>query len=170
MSAASNMLAIRIQKGRDGPDVLACTRSDGTRTWQRLQRGIPIHDLTHFAVEKVLGLRDGFFGLIGRGSDITAFAQAEKRDELPPAAAWEEYVVSLLLTELSDGIERDAGEFDMTLSAMLAGRAEPARRTIAGDELASIRALVRELAARWRGLEPGGAIALELECEPTHVG
>jgi len=167
MSALPTQLSIRIQKGRDGPDVLACTRGDGTRTWQRLQRGIPVHDLTHYAVERVLGLRDGFFGLVGRGWDITAFAEAEKRAGLPPAAEWEEYVVSLLLTELSDGMQRDAREFDATLSTMLAGRARLARRAIADAELASIRELVRELVERWRGLEPGGAIDLALECEPV---
>jgi hypothetical protein len=167
MTESLAKLSIRLQKGRDGPDVLACVRADGTRTWQRLQRGIPMHDLTHYAVERVLGLRDGFFGLVGRGWDITAFTQPETRDHLPPAAGWEEYVVSLLLTEMSDGIERDAADFNATLSAMVAGHTEIDPREFTDAELASVRTLVRELAAQWRGLSPGGAMSLELACETT---
>ena len=51
-------LKLRLQKGRDGPDVLVCVRADGTRTWHRLHRAIPVHDLTHYAFETTLGLRE----------------------------------------------------------------------------------------------------------------
>jgi hypothetical protein len=158
------MLSIRMQRGRDGPDVLTCVRADGTRTWQRLQRGIPVHDLTHYAVEKALGLREGFFGLVARGWDITAFAKPENRDKLSPEADWEEFVVNLLLTEMSDGAKLVAAEFNTTLSAMIAGRLEAAPRAFTENELASIRALMRELTGRWLALKPGQALDLELDC------
>jgi hypothetical protein len=161
------MLTIRLQKGRDGPDVLTCVRADGSRTWHRLQRGIPVHDLTHFAVEKALGLREGFFGLVARGWDITAFTNPETRDRVPSEAGWEEFVVSLLLTEMSDGAERDAAEFNTTLSEMLAAGGVTRHRAFTDDELAAIRALVRELTAQWRSLKPGAAMDLELACEST---
>jgi len=32
-------MQIRLKKGRDGPDSLACVRDDGTSTWRRIQRG-----------------------------------------------------------------------------------------------------------------------------------
>ena len=49
---------VRLKKGRDGPDSLACVREDGTSTWRRIQRGLAFHDLAHYAVETELGIRD----------------------------------------------------------------------------------------------------------------
>jgi hypothetical protein len=164
MTKPATQLSIRLQRGRDGPDVLTCVRADGTRTWQRLQRGIPVHDLTHYAVEKALGLREGFFGLIARGWDITAFANPENRDKLSPEAGWEEFVVNLLLTEMSDGAELDADEFNATLSAMIAGRLDVAPRAFTAAELASMRARRSELTGRWLALKPGEVLDLELDC------
>jgi hypothetical protein len=67
-------LAIQIEKRADGRATLRCTRGDGSVTWQ-VQRArhaafFPLHDLTHYAVETVLGFRRGFFGLIADGWDI----------------------------------------------------------------------------------------------------
>src|SRR5215207_7563384 len=66
-------LTIRIKKNADGTAALTCTRADGSVTWQRQQgtQGMffPRHDLTHFAVETVLGHRRGFYGLVADGWD-----------------------------------------------------------------------------------------------------
>ena len=52
-------LLIRIKKKTDGAAALSCIRPDGTTTWQRqdgrLGAFFPLHDLTHYAVETVLG-------------------------------------------------------------------------------------------------------------------
>jgi hypothetical protein len=153
-------LAIRLQKGRDGPDVLTCVRSDGSRTWHRLQRGLPVHDLAHYAVESVLGLRQGFYGLVARGWDITAFDSPDNRARLTPEALWEEFVVSLLLTELSDGEEREPEDFNATLRAMTAAHASIEPRDLTAGELEAVRSKLRELLRRWNSLGAGGAIDL----------
>ena len=155
-------LSIRLQRGRDGPDVLTCIRPDGTRTWQRLQRGLPVHDLAHYAVESVLGLHEGFFGLIAQGWDITAFEAPENRGKLTPDAICEEFIVSLFMTEMSDGEERELSEFNATLAAMIAGRNSIEPRALTAAELASIRAKVGDLTARWVALAPGQALDLRL--------
>ena len=53
-------LVIAIKKKTDGSASLACRRADGTVTWQRQEgaqgRFFPRHDLTHYAVETVLGM------------------------------------------------------------------------------------------------------------------
>ena len=58
-------LLIRIKKKTDGSAALSCTRADGTTTWQRqdgqLGAFFPLHDLTHYAVETVLGLPRAFY-------------------------------------------------------------------------------------------------------------
>lgn len=52
-------MVIQLKKGRDGPSTLACVRSDGSRTWGKEHPFFPLHDLTHCAVESVLGVRSG---------------------------------------------------------------------------------------------------------------
>src|SRR5438309_3304320 len=72
-----NDLLIRIKKKSDGSAALSCLRADGSVTWQRQtgQQGrfFPLHDLTHYAVETVLGYARGFYGLVAEGWDLTDF-------------------------------------------------------------------------------------------------
>ncbi|HEY5060709.1 MAG TPA: hypothetical protein VII52_04185, partial [Gemmatimonadaceae bacterium] len=71
-------LIIRIKKKSDGSAALSCIRADGTTTWQqqngKLGRFFPLHDLTHYAVESVLGFRNAFYGLVASGWDLADFA------------------------------------------------------------------------------------------------
>ena len=66
-------MVIQLKKGRDGPATLACVRVDGTRTWGKEHPFFPVHDITHCAVESVLGYDQAFFGLIAAGWDIDDF-------------------------------------------------------------------------------------------------
>ena len=63
-------LKVRFTRGKDKKDVLSVTRKDGSQSWQHQQPGIPVHDLTHFAVESALHLENGFYGLLAQGWDI----------------------------------------------------------------------------------------------------
>src|SRR3954454_18258245 len=91
-------IVIRIKKARDGRTALSCTRADGTTTWQRQQGGqaafFPRHDLTHYAVETTLGLREAFFGLVASGWDMSDFGSPWPRGALPPQANVAELIVS----------------------------------------------------------------------------
>jgi hypothetical protein len=60
-------LQINLKKISDEQASLNCRRADSTVTWSRVHPFYPRHDLSHFAVETVLGLRQGFFGLIAEG-------------------------------------------------------------------------------------------------------
>ena len=74
---------IQLKKGRDGPATLACVRADGTRTWGKEHPFFPVHDLTHCAVESVLGFDQAFFGLIAKGWDIDDFAKPRASRAMP---------------------------------------------------------------------------------------
>ena len=56
---------------------MSCTRADGTVTRQRQDPAkaqfFVRHDLTHYALETVLGHRRGFYGLVAEGWDFTDF-------------------------------------------------------------------------------------------------
>ena len=62
-------------------------RDDGTRTWGKLHPFFPEHDLTHFAVEGVLGLTEAFFGLVRSGWQLDDFSTPGLRARLPELTA-----------------------------------------------------------------------------------
>ena len=156
-------LRIRLLKGRDGPDTLACVRADGSSTWHRLHPSTAMHDLTHYALETTLGLRDGVFGLIARGWDLADFESPAKRAELPADAIWEEFVVGLLQVEFSDGREDGSEEFNAALAAALRGGGVSAGRVLTGADLDRARSAVRDLAGQWRAIRPGEGLDLDLD-------
>ena len=84
------MLTIRIKKQSDGSAALSCTRPDGSVTWQRQEgthgRFFPLHDLTHYAVETVLGYQNGFYGMVARGWNMTDFGAPWPRGRIPADA------------------------------------------------------------------------------------
>jgi hypothetical protein len=65
------VIVVRVTRGRDGKDRLSVDRPDRSSTWQLRPPGFGVaHDLTHLAVENVLGLADGFYGLLAAGWDL----------------------------------------------------------------------------------------------------
>lgn len=161
-------MQIRLKKGRDGPDSLACVRDDGTSTWRRIQRGLALHDLAHYAVETELGVADGFYGLVAGGWSFEAFAVAEERTRIPPGAIWVELLVNAFLTEAASGelLEADAFHASVSQSAAKLGIAIP--RRLDDEPVARIRATIVSLVARWRALAPGKT--LELAFRPVSTG
>ena len=76
-------LIIRIKKKTDGEAALTCERADGSVTWQRqegqLGRFFPLHDLTHFAVESVLGFDARVFRSDRRPAGTSGTSAAHRR-------------------------------------------------------------------------------------------
>jgi hypothetical protein len=153
-------MQIRLKKGRDGPDSLACVREDGSSTWRRIQRGLAIHDLAHLAVESELGVGDGFFGLVEGGWSFEAFADAEERARIPPAAIWVEFLVNAFLTEAMSGECLDDEAFHAGIVQSSAKIGVPVPRKLEAGEIARVRASIVAFAARWRALEPGDTLEL----------
>jgi len=116
-------MRVEIKKGRDSRPTLVCVRADGSRTWSRVHPFFPLHDLTHYAVESVLGLTEAFFGLVASGWALEAFADRATRARLPAEAVWAEHVVGLL-------------------------------------DLAAVRTLRADRAARWAAVAPGATLEL----------
>lgn len=153
-------MQIRLKKGRDGPDSLACVREDGTSTWRRIQRGLALHDLAHYAVETEIGVENGFFGLVAGGWSFEAFAEAEERARIPPEAAWVEFVVNQFLTEAASGelYDEDAFHENVSRAVEKSGLSNP--RRLEAEELARVRGRIVALVTHWRALEPGDTLEL----------
>lgn len=163
-------LLIRMQKKRDGSVTHTCVRRDGSATWQRHQgaqaRFFPLHDLTHYAVETVLGMRRGFYGLVAEGWDFADFGTPWPRGPLPDDSDPAELVAGFLDGEGASGQPWTAAE----LNEKVRGYAGPPRTwttyRLTDDDLAAIRARRRELYAVWKALPEGETLELPFEIAP----
>src|SRR4051794_36473887 len=108
-------LKVEIVKQQDGSGLLRCTRGDHSVTWQKQTTHaahFALHDLTHFAVEAVLGHRNGFFGLLAAGWAIEDTTGKGARGSLPDEAVEVEKIVGLFDIERTSGTLWSAEEFN----------------------------------------------------------
>ena len=154
-------LKVRFTRGKDKKDVLSVVREDGSQSWQHQQRGIPAHDLTHFAVESTLGLRDAFYGLLAQGWDITRLTDRDVRNYLPPEGLWTELVVGLIQTEQLSSEPLSVVEFNATLEREFENFGIKGGRQLTDPELHRIRESLAALMMRWRSLKPGESMSLD---------
>jgi hypothetical protein len=159
-------LTIRIKKSTDGRSALSCTRSDGTTTWQSLNatqgRFFPRHDLTHYAVETVLGHHRGFYGLLAAGWDLTDFGTPWPRGRIPPEAVLSETVVGLMDLERATGERVTAADVNARL-AELCAETGIAAAELSDSQLDQIRRRRAELFAEWDAVRAGDALELPFD-------
>ena len=165
----SQPMVIRIKKGADGRTALSCTRSDGTSTWQRQEGAqasfFPRHDLTHYAVETVLGLREGFYGLVAGGWDLSDFGTPWPRGKLPKDANLIEIIVGFFDRERASGELGTAEELNVDLAAYCEQNGIQVPEEFTEEHLSLVRQKRGQLFARWEAVEPGEA--LELPFDPA---
>jgi len=162
-------MVIRIKKGADGRTSLSCTRADGTSTWQRQEGAqasfFPRHDLTHYAVETVLGQRRGFYGLVAGGWDLSDFGTPWPRGKLPKDANLSEIIVGFFDRERASGEMGTAEELNAELAAYCGENDLPAPDAFTEEHLWLVRQKRGDLFTRWEAVELGGA--LELSFDPA---
>jgi len=158
-------MIIQLKKGRDGPSTLACVRADGSRTWSKLHPFFPVHDLTHCAVETVLGFREAFFGSVASGWSIDDFAEPGTASRLSTEAVVAECIVGIFDLERAGGQVYTAEEFNAALAAALRGQRMPAFRELEERELQRVRALRAELVSRWWAVAPGDTLEVAFPAE-----
>jgi hypothetical protein len=163
-------LRLQLKKTKDGRPSLACVRDDGTRTWARLHPFFPVHDLTHCAVESVLGFDRGFFGLVASGWEIDAFTEKGISARLPAQVHWAESIVALLDLERAEGTISAAADLNARLAERLGGQGVPPFRPIADAELVAIRHLRDALQGRWLALRPGDTLEVGFPTTAADLG
>jgi hypothetical protein len=161
-------LLIRIKKKTDGSAALSCVRPDGSTTWQRqegqLGRFFPLHDLTHYAVETVLGFQRAFYGLLADGWDLSDFGTSGSRGKIPDEAGLAESVVGFFDLERMTGERATAEEMNARLQSFRADRGlPPTAFRVTDEQIARIRALRADLFARWNAVPPGEALELSFD-------
>jgi hypothetical protein len=166
---AAPPIVIRIKKGADGRTSLSCTRADGTTTWQRQQGAqasfFPRHDLTHYAVETVLGQRGGFYGLVAAGWDLSDFGTPWPRGQLPKNANLSEIIVGFFDRERASDQMGTVDELNEEVANFCAEHGLTAPEKFTDQDLSRVRQKRGELFAQWEAVKPGGA--LELAFDPA---
>ncbi|GAC1514234.1 MAG: hypothetical protein NVS1B4_01420 [Gemmatimonadaceae bacterium] len=161
-------LLVRIKKKSDGSAALSCQRADGSVTWQRQEGGhglfFPRHDLTHYAVETVLGVRRGFYGLVSEGWNFSDFDKPWPRGRLPAEANVAEVIVGFLDIQRATGERWDADELNAKVSEFCVDRGIPSGTPVSAVDLERIRSARRDLFARWDAVRPGGTLELAFSC------
>lgn len=161
-------LIVRIKKKTDGDAALSCVRADGSVTWQRqegqLGRFFPLHDLTHFAVESVLGFDRAFYGLISSGWDITTFAEPGTKNRLPEEAGLAELIVGFFDLEQRTGVLGNAEDFNWKIDTYFDEHKTPRPAfRITDEQIAAIRERRAELFGRWRSVPAGETLELRFQ-------
>ncbi|MFN2636028.1 MAG: hypothetical protein ABR585_03250 [Gemmatimonadaceae bacterium] len=166
---SSYAMVIRIKKGADGRTALSCDRPNGTTTWQRLQGGqatfFPRHDLTHYAVESVLGLGQGFFGLVADGWDLSDFGTPWPRGTLPSEANLVEMIVGFFDRERASGELGTADELNQHLASYAREHKISSPSPFSEADLDRVRQKRGELFRLWDELPPGQSLALPFDVE-----
>ncbi len=157
-------MLIELTKTNDEGSLLRCRRADESVTWQRHDsaRGsfFARHDLSHFAVETVLGLHDAFFGLIASGWEIAETTGKTAKGPLPDAALAIEHLVGMFDMERASGVPVTANEVNEYATAFAAcfGREAPIK--LSRETLERIRAEIALLDDRWREVSVGETLSL----------
>ncbi len=163
-------LTIRIKHHADGAASLSCTRADGSVTWQR-QNGrlgtvFPPHDLTHLAIETVLGYRRAFYGLIADGWELDDFAAPWPRGPVPTEALEVELIVGFFDAERRSMSRWDADEFNEHGATFVAASKHAGRLPapiLTQAQIDAVRQQRDELFARWNAVPPGETLELTFD-------
>lgn len=157
-------LQVQFTKRSDGNVIIRCTRQDGSVTWQRYDKQagfFSFHDLSHLAVETVLELRDGFYGLIADGWDITEMDGKGPRGKLPYYATFAEHMVGLVLAERAGVAEqRTAAELNSQIEEMTG---QPIKNPLTDLQLESVRERIASLFRDWAAIPAGGKLDLAFD-------
>src|SRR3954463_885646 len=167
--AGGPRLVIRIKKNADGRSALSCARSDGTTTWQSMKNAqaafFPRHDLTHYAVETVLEHRNGFYGLVASGWDLSDFGAPWPRGRIPKEAVLSEMIVGLLDLERGTGHLAQPEDVNDRLRQFCEENGMPDPTPLTADDLARVRQRRGELFAMWDAVKAGDALELPFQLD-----
>jgi hypothetical protein len=110
------------------------------------------HDLSHFAIEKMLGYKTAFMGMLNNGMEIKDFENREKRKQMAVTdeAVYAENMANIFLMEIAQGVLED---FNKTLSdAFKPMNNQLKALSLSNSEILSIRNYLKKLIAQWKEL------------------
>lgn len=164
-------MLIRFKKLTGGVAV-TCVRVDGSIAVQRSGHGafFALHDLLHYAVERSLGYRQAFWGLMEAGWDFATFG--DRRDQryrqMPDEALWAEHLVAVVQRRMAEGAWEDGQNLlqvftDEVNAEWLSALQDVCRKPLplSPDQSKSICVLADDLWNQWARVPVRGTLELE---------
>lgn len=158
-------MVVTLTKLEVKPHVLRCVRDDGSATWFQASASnaefFAAHDLSHFAIETVLGYRTAFYGLVAAGRDLDDFGSqggvADTRKYSDEAIHAEE-AANLMLLAVREDYDFDGFWEILTMAHDSAVSPLP---SVSREQFDAIKAKLSELLEAWRALAIGESLSLE---------
>ncbi len=154
-------MIITLNKHADKSPTLTCIRDDSSVTWQNYgnQGGFfPVHDLTHYAVETIMGYRFAFWGMIADGRELEDFGSGDAAT-FHPEAIYAEVLAGLLTTAEGRGSVLTYDEIVETVNIKTA-EISITQIALTSVQLLMIRAKAGILVAQWMALTSGETMEL----------
>ena len=145
-------MELQITKNTGKLHVILYKRNNGSETWMKADDYFVRHDLSHYAIEKILHYTTAFMGMLNNGMDIRDFENHEKRKSLTVTKeAWyAENMANLFLIEITQGRFEDFNAVSASAFANMALDMEPPN--LAAESINAIRNYLEELLTRWKNL------------------
>ena len=122
------------------------------------------HDLSHYAIEKILGYKTAFMGMLNNGMEINDFENQEKRKQIAitEEAVYAENMANLFLMETAQGNFED-------FNKILQDSFRPMHKNLSAPiltekEIFCVRKYLKQLITEWKELPAGERIYLDYEC------
>jgi len=145
-------MKLQITKNVNKPHFILYRRDDGSTTWMHSDDFFVMHDLSHFALEKTLGYKTAFMGMLNNGMEIKDFENREKRNQMAitAEAIYAENMANLFLMQISQG------NFD-NFNQILQDAFKPMNKKLAPPvltekEILSVRRYLKQLIEQWKEL------------------
>ena len=147
-------LLVRMERGRDGRDLLACVRADGTSSWLRRPDGMLRRDRILIAIEATLAPEQGVFAQVAGGADLGEFMRGDDGAGAG-VAGWETRLAALL--DGSVAHTHNAHAIRAAIGAAM-GAMPPDAPDLDDGALLALRGACARLELAWRGLAAGDAL------------
>ena len=152
-------MEIRFTKGRDKPGIFTCTRKDGSLAWSSVNYYQIEHNFTHYAVETILAIKDGYYGLISAGLGVEDYDHHIKEGSKASLSVKNiERLCYLLDKEIKE--DRTNAYFNQALADICRSHGDEPPEPIESIKLAAIRKTIKRLRETWGQLEPNHSIVL----------
>lgn len=154
-------MLLQVTKNNGKPHIIRYTRDNGTNTWMKTDDFFVRHDLSHYAIEKTLGYKTAFMGMLNNGMDIRDFDNREKRLQISVTqeACNAENMANLFLIETIAG---NSSNFNEMLASAFSGMQQAFFAPVLSEnEIDSIKRYLKKLLQQWGKLPVGETLTLE---------
>jgi hypothetical protein len=156
-------MKLLITRNSDKPHVIKYKRDDGSETWMQADDFFVQHDLSHYAIEKILNYTSAFMGMLNNGMDIKDFENREKRKQITVTqeAMYAENMANLFLMEALQGNFDDFN--DISRQAFEKMNAPYPAPSLTEQQIADVRSFLRQLLKGWKELPNSQTMTLNFD-------